>query len=77
VNAIHAWHIHLQVFNKNAQFKPHTDSGAGAGQSCSLIVGLGDYSGGELAVEGEVHTIRYTPVEFDGWKQVRTNRLLS
>lgn len=29
-----------------------------AGQGISLIVGLGDYSGGELCVEDEVHDIR-------------------
>ena len=58
------------VINRNAQFKPHTDSGAGAGQSCSLIVGLGEYNGGGLVVEGKVHHIAYCPVEFDGWKQV-------
>ena len=28
------------------------------GQGISLIVGLGDYSGGELCVEDEVHDIR-------------------
>lgn len=55
--------------NRNAQFRPHTDSGAGAGQSTSLIVGLGTYSGGELVVEGDKFTIRYKAVEFDGWKQ--------
>ena len=58
------------VINRNAQFRPHTDSGAGAGQSCSLIVGLGDYVGGGLAVEGKMNHIRYQPLEFDGWKQV-------
>ena len=31
------------TINRNAQFKPHKDSGAGNGQSRSLIVGLGDY----------------------------------
>jgi hypothetical protein len=55
--------------NRNAQFRPHTDSGAGAGQSRSLIVGLGTYCGGELVVEGEMMDIRYKAVEFDGWKQ--------
>ena len=55
--------------NRNAQFRPHTDSGAGVGQSTSLIVGLGDYVGGELMVEGEQNNIRYNPVEFNGWKQ--------
>ena len=57
------------VINKHAQFKPHKDSGAGSGQGTSMIVGLGDYVGGELVVEGTVHNIRYTPLEFDGWNQ--------
>ena len=57
------------AINRNAQFRPHTDSGAGAGQSTSLIVGLGTYSGGELMVEGEKHDIRYKAIEFNGWKQ--------
>ena len=34
-----------------------------------MIVGLGDYSGGELVVEGELHDIRYKPLEFDGWQR--------
>ncbi|CAE7718890.1 unnamed protein product [Symbiodinium sp. CCMP2592] len=38
-------------------------------QGISLIVGLGDYSGGELAVEGNTHDIRYRPLEFNGWTQ--------
>ena len=57
------------AINRNAQFRPHTDSGAGAGQSTSLIVGLGTYAGGELMVEGEQHDIRYKAIEFNGWKQ--------
>lgn len=57
------------AINRNAQFRPHVDSGAGAGQSTSLIVGLGTYAGGELVVEGEKKDIRYKAVEFNGWKQ--------
>eukprot|EP01035_Chromulina_nebulosa_P017159 gene17159-22674_t len=57
------------AINRHAQFKPHRDSGAGNGQSPSLIVGLGDYSGGELLVEGVIHDIRYHPLTFDGWSQ--------
>lgn len=57
------------AINRNAQFRPHTDSGAGAGQSRSLIVALGDYSGGELVVEGEQRDIRYNAIEFNGWTQ--------
>eukprot|EP00121_Abeoforma_whisleri_P014360 Awhi_evm1s13245 len=57
------------AINKNSSFKPHIDSGAGAGQGLSLIVGLGNYVGGETVVEGVEHNIRYAPMEFDGWKQ--------
>jgi len=57
------------AINRNAQFRPHTDSGAGSGQSTSLIVGLGTYVGGELFVEGKKEDIRYNAIEFDGWKQ--------
>ena len=32
-------------------------------------MGLGDYSGGELSVEGEPVDIRYAPHAFDGWTQ--------
>lgn len=38
--------------NRHAQFRPHRDSGAGNGQSQSLIVALGVYAGGEIVVEG-------------------------
>ena len=54
--------------NCNAQFTPHVDSGRGSGQTLSMIVGLGDYSGGELLVEGVAYDIKYKPLVFDGWK---------
>jgi hypothetical protein len=53
--------------NCNAQFLPHVDSGRGLGQSTSMIVGLGDYVGGEIVVEQISYQIRYQPLEFDGW----------
>lgn len=56
------------AINANAQFSPHVDSGRGAGQSLSMIVGLGDYSGGDLAVEGDNFDIQYQALEFNGWK---------
>lgn len=59
----------MVAINRRASFKPHTDAGAGLGQSTSLIVGLGDYVGGELAVEGEPIDIRYKPHSFNGWSQ--------
>ena len=55
--------------NRNAEFTPHVDSGRGAGQSLSMIVGLGDYARGSLFIEGKSHDIRYSPLEFDGWRQ--------
>jgi len=57
----------MVAVNRRASFRPHVDSGAGYGQSTSLIVGLGNYEGGELAVEGIEHDIRYKPLEFNGW----------
>jgi tRNA U38,U39,U40 pseudouridine synthase TruA len=54
--------------NCNAEFTPHVDSGRGSGQSLSMIVGLGDYTGGGLYVEGDLFDIRFKPIEFDGWK---------
>ena len=53
-----------------AQFTPHVDSGRGQGQSVSLIVGLGNYTGGEIMVEGKSYDIRYNALEFDGWNQL-------
>lgn len=57
------------AINRHAQFSPHRDSGAGSGQTKSLIVALGDFTGGEIAVENAAHDIRYQPLEFDGWMQ--------
>ena len=59
----------MVAVNRRATFLPHTDAGSGFGQSTSLIVGLGDYSGGALVVEGTPHDIRYTPLTFDGWRE--------
>lgn len=56
--------------NRHAQFLPHRDTGVGSGQSKSMIVGLGDYVGGEIVIEGTPHNILYNPIEFDGWKQI-------
>mmetsp|Transcript_21514 Transcript_21514/g.36030 ORF Transcript_21514/g.36030 Transcript_21514/m.36030 type:complete len:94 (+) Transcript_21514:1-282(+) len=60
----------MAAINRRAQFLPHKDAGAGFGQSKSMIVGLGEYQGGQLAVEGDIYDIRYQPLEFDGWKQM-------
>ena len=47
------------AINRHAQFRPHRDSGVGNGQSVSLIVGLGDFVGGETVLETEAVDIRY------------------
>ena len=60
----------MVAINRRASFKPHKDSGAGFGQSLSLIVGLGDYMGGEISIEGTEVDIRYNPIEFNGWKKL-------
>ena len=65
-------HVHVRGWvqvNRNASFLPHVDSGRGAGQSVSMIYGLGDYVGGAISVEGSPSDIRYVPLEFDGWRQ--------
>lgn len=58
------------AINRNAQFTPHVDSGRGQGQSVSLIVGLGNYTGGDIVVEGKPYDIRHSALEFDGWNQL-------
>ena len=55
--------------NRNATFKPHRDTGAGAGQTISLIVALGNFEGGEIVVENEIHDIKYKPLEFNGFTE--------
>lgn len=58
------------AINRHAEFLPHRDSGAGAGQTKSLIVALGAFSGGEIVVDHIPHDIRYRPLEFDGWQSL-------
>jgi FkbM family methyltransferase len=58
------------AINRNAEFTPHVDSGRGQGQSVSMIVGLGDFIRGSIFVEGKPYSIRYNPLEFDGWTQL-------
>jgi FkbM family methyltransferase len=57
------------AINFNAEFTPHLDSGTRGGDDVSLIVGMDDYEGGRLIVNGKFCDIRYQPLEFDGWNQ--------
>lgn len=58
-------YTHITV-NKNIVCKPHTDS---KNTSLSLAIGLGDYTGGNLYIDGVPTDIRYKPVIFDGAKE--------
>jgi len=51
--------------NKNTIAEPHTDRN-NSGESC--IVGLGDYTGGQLVYGNEVVSIHKNPIHFDGSK---------
>ena len=49
--------------NKNVQMIPHKDKN---NVDSSIIIGLGDYGGGELNVEGQKVDIKNRLIEFDG-----------
>lgn len=49
--------------NKNFKCDPHYDN---KNSGISLVMGLGDYTGGELVIEGEENDIRYKPIVFNG-----------
>lgn len=59
----------MVVINKNFKSPPHKDIN---NTQKSLIVGLGDYNGGDLCIEDpetkevEEHCILYSPLYFDG-----------
>ena len=52
--------------NKNVQMIPHKDKN---NVNTSLVMGLGDYEGGELFVEGTPYDIKYKIMEFDGKRE--------
>ena len=56
--------------NKNFKCTPHVDA---QNENMSLIVGLGDYTGGNLIIGGTKHNIRYAPVIFNGGKEKHWN----
>jgi hypothetical protein len=59
----------MVAVNRRAAFVPHTAPGAGLGNSTCLIVGLGNYTGGALLIDGTARDVRYDPLEFDGYGQ--------
>ena len=53
------------TLNKNVLCKPHYDAN---NLSPSIIISLGDFSGGELNVEGKKYDIKMQPLKFNGSK---------
>lgn len=51
------------MINKNFKCPPHKDKN---NKGDSLIIGLGDYTGGDLYIDGVPHDIRYKPTIFNG-----------
>ena len=49
--------------NHNYRTKEHTDS---HNVGMSLIIGLGDYKGGDLVISGKAGSIKYRPTIFNG-----------
>jgi len=54
------------MINKNFKCPPHKDKN---NIGDSIILGLGDYNGGDLVVEGEGHCLLYSPFVFNGSQQ--------
>jgi len=54
------------MINKNFKCPPHIDKN---NRGLSLCIGLGDYEGGELVIEGKPTDIKYDPVIFNGGQE--------
>jgi FkbM family methyltransferase len=52
------------TINRNVKCKPHKDT---KNNGTTMIVGLGDYKGGELVINGTKHDIHYKPLYFNGF----------
>lgn len=52
--------------NRNFLCQPHKDKG---NNGESYIIGFGDYTGGELNIEGDKYDIKYKFLKFDGGKK--------
>lgn len=57
------WKFTSISINHNFQTKPHKD---GQNVGHSIIFAIGDYTGGELCVEGQLHDIKHKFVKFNG-----------
>lgn len=52
--------VHL---NHNVVCPPHKDS---RNNGVSTLVSFGDYTGGNIVIEGVIHDAKYNPITFDG-----------
>ena len=52
--------VHL---NNNVTCPPHKDS---RNQGVSTVISFGEYTGGKLVIENEIHDAYMTPITFDG-----------
>ena len=62
------------TINRNVLCKPHKDA---KNNGTTMIVGLGDYTGGELVIEGVKHDIHYKPMYFNGFLHEHYNETWS
>jgi len=56
--------------NRNIQCDPHRDS---SNHGDLIIVSFGEYTGGELFIEGEHASAKYRPIKFDGTHNTHWN----
>jgi hypothetical protein len=57
------------MLNDNYKAAPHRDKN---NDGISVIVGFGDYEGGELDIEGKKYNIRYNPLHMDAETQTHS-----
>ena len=50
------------MINKNLECPPHKDKGNDGGV---IVIGLGDYEGGELVIDGVEHNVKNKEIRFD------------
>jgi FkbM family methyltransferase len=62
------------TINRNVLCKPHKDA---KNNGTTMIIGLGDYTGGELVIEGVKHDIHYKPLYFNGFLHEHYNETWS
>lgn len=59
------------TINHNVQCKPHKDT---RNDGTTMIIGLGDYQGGELCIDDKEIDINHKPYYFNGWLHTHYNK---